>query len=123
MATVAQPPRGNVAMILGEVFERFVSESPVSVMLRVLMEQSLPAEEVDALFEQESHHQYHRELLFSSIVNLMSLVVCGIMPSVNAAYQARAKGIGVTLASVYNKLNGLEPQIVEALLRHVAAKA
>lgn len=110
-------------MILGEVFERFVSESPVSVMLRVLMEQSLPAEEVDALFEQESHHQYHRELLFSSIVNLMSLVVCGIMPSVNAAYQARAKGIGVTLASVYNKLNGLEPQIVEALLRHVAAKA
>jgi len=35
-------------MILGEVFERFVAESPFSVMLRVLMEQSLPAEEVDA---------------------------------------------------------------------------
>jgi hypothetical protein len=49
----------------------------------------------------------------------MSLVVCGILPSVNAAYQARAKGIAVTLQSVYNKLHGLEPQIVEALLRHV----
>lgn len=109
-------------MILGEVFERFITESPFSVMLRVLLEQSLPAEEVDALFEQQAHRQYHRELLFSTVVNLMSLVVCGILPSVNAAYQAKAKGIGVTIQSVYNKLNGMEPQIVEALLRHVVKR-
>lgn len=110
-------------MILGEVFERFIAESPFSVMLRVLMEQSLPAEEVDGLFEQQAQQQYHRELLFSTVVNLMSLVVCGILPSVNAAYQAKAKGIGVTLQSVYNKLNGIEPQIVEALLRHVVSRS
>lgn len=106
-------------MILGEVFERFIAESPFCVMLRVLLEQSLPAEESDELFEQQAQRQYHRELLFSTIVNLMSLVVCGISPSLNAAYQTKAKGIGVTLQSVYNKLNGMEPQIVEALLRHV----
>jgi Transposase DDE domain len=109
-------------MILGEVFERFIAESPFCVMLRVLLEQSLPAQEIDELFEQQSQRQYHRELLFSTIVNLMSLVVCGIAPSVNAAYQAKAKGIGVTIQSVYNKLNGLEPQIVEALLRHVVSR-
>jgi hypothetical protein len=109
-------------MILGEVFERFIAESPFCVMLRVLFEQSLPAEEVDALFEQQAQQQYHRELLFSTIVNLMSLVVCGISPSVNAAYQAKAKGIGVSIQSVYNKLNGMEPQIVEALLRHVVKR-
>lgn len=101
-------------MILGEVFERFIAESPFSVMLRVLLEQSLPAEELDALFEQQAQRQYHRELLFSTVVNLMSLVVCGILPSVNAADQARAKGIGVTIQSVYHKLNGIEPQIIEA---------
>ena len=106
-------------MILGEVFERFIAESPFCVMLRVLLEQSLPAEEIDELFEQQSQRQYHRELLFSTVVNLMSLVVCGISPSVNAAYHAKAKGIGVSIQSVYNKLNGMEPQIVEALLRHV----
>jgi hypothetical protein len=106
-------------MILGEVFERFVAESPFSVMLRVLLEQSLPAQEIDELFEQQAQRQYHRELLFSTVVNLMGLVVCGILPSVNAAYQAKAKGIGVTVQAVYNKLNGLEVQIVEALLRHV----
>jgi hypothetical protein len=38
-------------MILGEVFERFVAESSFSVMLRVLMEQSLPAEEVAPSFD------------------------------------------------------------------------
>ncbi|KAM3090300.1 transposase [Phormidesmis sp. 146-12] len=91
-------------------------------MLRVLLEQSLPAKEIDELFEQQAERQYHRELLFSTIVNLMSLVVCGISPSVNAAYQAKAKGIGVTIQSVYNKLNGMEPQIVEALLRHVVKR-
>lgn len=106
-------------MILGEVFERFIVESPFCVMLRLLLEQSLPAEEIDELFEQQAQRQYQRELLFSTIVNLMSLVVCGISPSVNAAYQAKAKGIGVSIQSVYNKLNGIEPQIGEALLRHV----
>lgn len=109
-------------MILREVFERFIAESPFCVMLRVLLEQSLPAEEIDELFEQQARRQYHRELLFSTIVNLMSLVVCGIAPSVNAAYQAKAKGIGVSIQSVYNKLNGLEPQIVEALLQHVVKR-
>jgi len=110
-------------MILGEVFERFVTESPLTVMLRLLLEQSLPAEEVDQLFEQQAQQQYHRNLLFSTVVNLMSLVVCGISPSINAAYQAKSKGIGVSLQAVYNKLNGLESQIIEALVRHVVIKA
>ena len=110
-------------MILGEVFERFVSESPLTVMLRLLLEQSLPAAEVDELFERQARKQYQRELLFSSVVSLMSLVVCGISPSVNAAYQSKAKGIGVRVQSVYNKLNGLEPEIVEALVRHGVNKA
>jgi IS4 transposase len=87
------------------------------------LEQSLPAEEVDQLFEQQAKRQYERTLLFSTVVNLMSLVVCGIAPSINAAYQAKAKGVGVTVQAVYDKLNGLEPQIVEALLRHVVSKA
>ncbi|EKU98190.1 transposase family protein [Leptolyngbya sp. PCC 7375] len=110
-------------MILGEVFDRFISESPLSVMLRVLLEQSLPTDEVDALFEQEAQYQYERTLLFSTVVRLMSLVVCGISPSINAAYQSQAKGIGVRVQSVYNKLNGLEPQIIEALVRHGVGKA
>jgi hypothetical protein len=111
------------AMLLGEVFERFVAESPFSVMIRMLLEQCLSAEAVDELFDEKTQRQYQRELLFSSVVNLMSLVVCGIVPSLNAAYQAKSKGIGVSIQSVYNKLNGLEPQIGEALLRQVVNRA
>jgi len=110
-------------MILTEVFERFISESPLTVMLRVVLEQSLPSAEVDELFEQEAQQQYHRELLFSTVVRLMSLVVCGISPSINAAYQSKTKGIGVSVQSVYNKLNGLEPRIIEALVRQGVGKA
>lgn len=107
-------------MILGETFERFIEGSPVTVMVRVLLEQSLPQHDIDELFEQHAQKQYTYELLFSTVVNLMSLVVCGIYPSVNAAYQAKAADMEVSVTSVYNKLNGLEPNIGVALVHYVA---
>jgi hypothetical protein len=53
--------------------------------------------------------QYTKDLLFSSVFNLISLVVLGIYRSVNAAYKDLKKDFGVSIASVYNKLNGIEP--------------
>ena len=38
-------------MVLTEVFARFIQESSLPVMLRVLLEQSLSSEKVDALFD------------------------------------------------------------------------
>ena len=75
--------------MLDVIFERFVKQSPVSVMVRGLMERVFNKEQLDSIFENHARSQYTRELLFSSIVDLMSLVVCGIYPSVNAAYRAR----------------------------------
>ena len=37
----------------------------------------------------------------------MSLVVCGIYPSVNAAYRAKASSLNVSRTAVYGKLNGI----------------
>ncbi|MEM6716074.1 MAG: hypothetical protein AAF827_19075 [Cyanobacteria bacterium P01_D01_bin.6] len=45
-------------MVLTEVFARFIQESPLPVMLRVLLEQSLSSEKVDALFEAQAQRQY-----------------------------------------------------------------
>jgi hypothetical protein len=98
-------------MILGQVFERFVEESPVSVMVRGLLEKALCPQILDELFERNAKIQYTRELLFSTVVNLMSLVVCGVRPSVHAAYQAVSEEISVSVTSVYNKINGIEPSI------------
>jgi hypothetical protein len=62
--------------MLGTIFEPFVKASPVSVMARGLAERLLQPERLDAWFENVDTPQYTRDLLFSSVFNLMSEVVC-----------------------------------------------
>ena len=69
-------------------------------MVRGLMERVFNKEQLDSIFENHATRQYTRELLFSSIVDLMSLVVCGIYPSVNAAYRAKASSLNVSRTAV-----------------------
>ncbi len=90
--------------MLGAIFERFVEQSPMSVMVRGLMERVFAPEQINRIFEDNAKVQYTRELLFSSLVELMSLVVCGIQRSVNA-YRAKASQLNVSRTAVYDKLN------------------
>ncbi len=83
-------------MILGHVFERFIEESPVSVMVRGLLEAILSPQRLNELFEKNTTTQYTKELLFSTVVEMMNLVVCGIRPSIHAAYQASEINVSVT---------------------------
>jgi Transposase DDE domain len=107
-------------MVLGEVFERFVAEGPICVLVRALLEKALNRQTVDALFEQHAQTQYTRELLFSSVVDVMSLVVCGMQPSVNAAYKHLQDRIPVARQNLYEKINHTEPAVSAALLRQSA---
>jgi hypothetical protein len=107
-------------MILSAVFERFVEESPVSVMARAVLENALSPTAVDALFEDVAERQYTRALLFSDVVDLLGVVVCKIRPSINAAYKKRAEALGVTRKAVYDKINRTEPPLGAALVRHTA---
>lgn len=83
-------------MLLGAIFEGFVEQSPVTVMLRGILERILSKEKLDELFEKTAKTGYTRELLFSTVVNLMSVVVCSIRPSVGAVYKAMSSSIGVS---------------------------
>jgi IS4 transposase len=107
-------------MILSEVFERFVQESPVSVMTQALLENALPPSTVDTLFEDVAERQYTRDLFFSDVVDLMGTVVCRIRPSINAAYKKNAEALGVTRKAVYKKIDRVELGISAALVRHTA---
>ncbi len=110
-------------MVLGEVFSRFVQQSPVSVMVCVLMERVLSPEKINRIFARTARWQYERELLFSTVVDLMSEVVCGIRPSVHAAYRAKKKRqIGVSLTALYDKLGGVEEEVSRALVQQTAAE-
>src|SRR5918911_827092 len=109
-------------MILGPVFERFLNESPISVMSRATIEHALPASALDELFERTAERGYTRELLFSTTVDLMSLVVCGKVPHVQSAYQRLLEQVPVTLKCVYEKLQNLETRVSAALVGSVAQR-
>src|SRR4051812_11233784 len=109
-------------MRLGDVFERFLQQAPISVMFRALLERALDPDELNRLFEQTATSQYTRELLFSSVVDLMGLVVCGVHPSVRSAYLASLGEISASLTAVYEKLQGIEPGVCRGLVRDTAGR-
>jgi IS4 transposase len=106
-------------MLLDQVFAKFIAKSPVSVMARATLEYALQPNLLNDLFEQHAEDQYTRTLLFSTVVDLLSVVTCGIKSSVRAAYRASPEDIAVSLTSVYNKLNGMETLLSAELLRSV----
>ncbi len=108
--------------MLASIFEAFASASPVSVMARGTMARIFHPERLDAIFASHARVQSERELLFSSLVNLLSLVVCGIHPSVNAAYKAKAVNLNVSRGALDQKLNGVEIAVSAALLRETASE-
>jgi len=108
--------------MLDTVFDRFAQKRPVCVIARGLMERVLNPEQIDKWFDQSAEQQYTRTLLFSTMFDMMSDVVCGSSKSVHAAYQARKEDIGVSITSVYNKLNGIEVKTSAALVRYAAGE-
>jgi hypothetical protein len=109
-------------MLLGQVFERFVEKTPFAVMARSLLERTLPPEALDALFEDKADKQYTRELTFSSVVDLMGQVVTSAFGSVHAAYLDKSFNISVSLTSLYNKLQGIEPAVSAGLVAYTAGQ-
>src|SRR5512135_2797134 len=94
-------------MILSDVFERFARDAPLSVMAQGIMENVLNPQILDQLFEDVAQKQFTHKLLFSTIVDLMSAVVCRIRPTIHA---------------VYDKLDGTETAVSAALVQTVAAQ-
>jgi Transposase DDE domain len=109
-------------MLLAPVFDKFVADSPLSVMARALLEHALQPGPLDAMFDRTATVQYTDKLLFSTVVDTMGLIVCGIAPSVNAVYHSRPDWFSVALTNVYQKLNGSELPVMQQLVRDNAAR-
>lgn len=115
-------PNGVTAM-LPAIFDAFVKASQVSVMARGVMERFLNPDHLDAWFEEVSDKQYTRDLLFSTLFDLISKVVCGSHKSVHAAYQASAEEIGVSVVAVYDKLKRMNTNTSATLVRLAVSEA
>jgi len=109
-------------MVLSEVFDLFVKQSPVTVMVRATMENVLSADRLDGLFAETAVRQRPSELLFSLVADLMGTVVCGVRPSMHAAFQARSEEIGVSIKAVYDKLKGIETHVTRELVRETSSR-
>lgn len=102
------------------ILDRFIEKSPLSVLSRGMIERILSPEELDEWFEKTVNAQYTRDLLFSTIFDIMAGVVGGMHSSVHSAYTASQKKVGVSITSVYNKLNGIEVNTSAELVRYSA---
>jgi len=91
-------------------------------MARLVLDQALPADWIDEVFEQNRRRQYPRELLFSSVVELMTLVTLGLRPSLHAAARKMADRLPVSLAALYAKVKRTEPALLRALVRGSAQR-
>src|SRR3954453_16734222 len=109
-------------MILPAVFERFTQRSPLAVMAQGAIEYALSESALNQVFEASAEGQYTRALLFSTVFDLMSVVVTGSYRSVCSAYQDLAESIPVSLTSVYNKLQGIETNVSAEMVRYTAGR-
>lgn len=107
-------------MVFSDLFQRFVEGAPACVMHRALMENIFAPEKLDAVFHQAAVNQYERELLFSTLVDLTSQVVCRASASVREAFLTQRQQIAVSLTAVYDKLKGVEVGTSRALVQHTA---
>jgi hypothetical protein len=107
-------------MIPGPVFERFVHESPIRVMTRATIEHALAAPALDELFDDTARRGYTKELLSSTTVDLMSLVVPGKAGHVQAAFTQMRDRVPVPLKCLHEKFQRIETAVFARLVSRVA---
>ena len=109
-------------MWMDEVFERFATQSPFSVMTRATLEHLFADSFLDRVFDDHAQVQYTKELAFSTVASLLTQVVLRFRPTVRNAY-LRQGDVNATLKSVYAKLQHVETAVCEALVEQTASRA
>jgi AraC-like DNA-binding protein len=104
-------------MLFDPLFERFAAGTPLTVMTRALLENTLQARPLDDLFDRLAEKQYTRELLFSTVVATMTLVACRLYKSPRSVYTQHKELFGVTLKCFYEKLQGIELHVMREMVK------
>ena len=81
-------------MLLENLLEPFLEQRPYCVLVRASLERMLSPSRLDQVFYENAMVQYEREILFSSLVDLMSRVVTRVEPSVLSSYRTMKDALG-----------------------------
>jgi IS4 transposase len=110
-------------MPFSAILDRFVQKCPAVVMVRGTFEHLLKPGLLDEIFEETAQRQYHKQLLFSEVVAIMTAVVLRSHMSVHSAFQASRKQLGVSHAALYAKLNNTELAVSVQMVSQTAKQA
>lgn len=108
-------------MVMNALIAHCAQKCPLTVMARLALQHAMEPAWIDELFRRERGAQYQRELLFSTTVDLISLVAVGSSPSLHAAAQA-CPNLAVSVQALYDKIKHTEPKLVRALVRGSATR-
>lgn len=104
------------------MIDRFAKEAPVATMVRGLMANILSAAQLNAIFHDKAERQWENELLFSTVVDLLSLVVTKSKRSLHAAYQTHREELGVSAKALYDKVAGVELSVTQEFVLRTAQR-
>ena len=114
---------GKISSFSRELIRRFKKKRPVALLARMSLTRLLSEDALDRVFEEHGKTQYTRKILFSSLTHLMADVTLCLSRSVNAAYKKHRKELSASRTAVSNKINRVEPQVSQELVRHCYAEA
>lgn len=100
------------------VFQKFAHARPIGVTAQLVLRRLLDPTKLDELFHEHAQAQSERTLLFSALTHLVSAVVTGKCSSMNAGFAEFREQLGVSKTAMYEKLQRVEPQTTQALVRH-----
>jgi IS4 transposase len=109
-------------MVLSEVLQRFVDQRPVAVMVRAVLQKQFSDGFFDATFAEVAREQYTLELAFSTCARIMTQVTLARAKSVNEVFRKERATIPVSIGSLYEKLQRVEPLVCEELVSRSAAE-
>ncbi len=103
-------------MFSSQLLEHFEKQCPEAVMVRGVLENSLPPEMVDQVFEDNRQRSYTRKLLFSTVVNILGAVVFRVRTSIRTSSKLFKDELNSSLRAVYDKINYTETGVCAALV-------
>lgn len=104
-------------MSFEEVIDAFAEEAPAGTLFCGLVKRIFSPERMDQLFREHKRRQVEGPLLFSNLIHLLTPVVTSKARTVSASHRTQKTKIGVSRQAVYDKLQGVECSVSEALVR------
>lgn len=115
------PGSSEEIALFDPILQKFAEKSPVTVMVRGVLERLFNANKIDDWFEDVRGVQYTKTILFSSLVAIMLQVVCRVKSTVHSAYLDSK--INATRQAVYDKLKNTEVNTARELVRFAARES